>query len=152
MENELLALGRPARQDRIQWRVGKLYALAPALVTILGSACSQVNAIGLSGTVQVAEQFPGVPSGAISRRAGSTTKSPWQQIRTSLRVAAKLMDAGHTEWIGNDKSVSRLMSAAHLAIRRPHSHTRTQACRHFHMCEGMEPRYRVAGLFPLTGR
>jgi len=61
--------------------------------------------MGLSGTVQVAEQFPGVLSVATPRRAGSTAK--WSRLltRTSMKVAVNLMVAGaHTEWIGNEKS------------------------------------------------
>jgi hypothetical protein len=74
------------------------------------------RAIGLSGTVQVAEQFPGVLSAATPRRAGSTARRSRPQNSTSLKVEVKLTGAGHTEWIGNDKSASRQLSAAHSAV------------------------------------
>jgi hypothetical protein len=56
-----------------------------------------------------------VPSAATPLRAGLTVGRSRQQTRASLKVAVRLMGAGHTEWIGNDKSASRLISAAHLA-------------------------------------
>ena len=54
-------------------------------------------------------------SAAAPLSAGSTVKWSRLQTRTSLKVAVRLMGAGHTEWIGNEKSPSRQMSAAHLA-------------------------------------
>ena len=75
--------------------------------------------VGLSGTVHVAEQFPGALSAATPRRAGLTAKWSRLQTRTSLKVAVKLMGAGHTEWIGNEKSASRLVSAVRSAIWCP---------------------------------
>ena len=43
-------------------------------------------------------------SAATPLRAGSTMKWSRLQTRTSLKVAVKLTGAGHTEWIGNEKS------------------------------------------------
>jgi len=54
----------------------------------------------------VAEQLRGVLFAPMPLRAGPTVKLPRQQIGTSLMVEVKLMGAGHTEWIGNDKSAS----------------------------------------------
>ena len=57
-------------------------------------------------TVQVAEQFSGVPSAATPLRAGSTAK--WSRLQTKISRKALVRNAGtgHTQWIGNDKSAS----------------------------------------------
>ena len=51
-----------------------------------------------------------MPSAAKPLRAGSTAKWSRQQTRTSLKVAVKLMGAGHTQWIGNEKSASQKLA------------------------------------------
>jgi len=78
----------------------------PPLRTMLGGACGQVNAIGLSRTVGVAEQFPGVLSAATSLRAGSTAKWSRQQTKISPRAPVRIMGA---EWTQNGLGmISRL--------------------------------------------
>src|SRR5208337_2088845 len=59
----------------------------------------------------------GVLSAATPLRAGSITKLPWQQARTSLKVEVNLMGAGHTEWIRNEKSTSDHLASEGLAKR-----------------------------------
>jgi hypothetical protein len=57
----------------------------------------QVNAIGLSGTVQVAEQFPGVLSAAPPRSTGSTMK--WSRMQTKIppRAPVRITGTGRIE-------------------------------------------------------
>jgi hypothetical protein len=69
-----------------------------------------VKAIGLPGTVQAAEQFPGVPSAATPRRTGSTAKWSRQLTKISPRAPVRIMGAGHAAWIGNDRSASHRQS------------------------------------------
>ena len=87
-----------------------------------------LDTTGLSGAVQVAEQFPGVLSAAKPRRARSTAKWSRQQSRTSLKVAVKLMGAGHTEWIGNDKSATHRQSWRLAGFRRGMGVYQAQSC------------------------
>ena len=65
-----------------------------------------LNAIGLSATDRLVEQFSGVLSEATPLRAGSPAEWSRRQTTTSLNVAVKSKDAGHTDWIGNDKPPS----------------------------------------------
>jgi hypothetical protein len=58
-----------------------------------------------------------VPSAAKPLRAGLTVRRSRQQTRASLKVAVRLMGAGHTEWIGNDKSASRSMTTSEVDSR-----------------------------------
>ena len=74
------------------------------------SQCNRAIAVGLSGTVQVAERFPGVLSAATPRRAGLTVRRSRQQAEISPRAPVHIMSAGRTEWIGNDKSASHRQS------------------------------------------
>ena len=83
------------------------------------SQCDRAIAVGLSGTVQVAEQFPGVLSAATPRRAGSTVKRSQQHLKGSCAHHGYSMD---TEWIGNDKSASR--PRRHLGAKRPNAQVR----------------------------
>ena len=56
------------------------------------------RAIGLSGTLQAAEQFSGVQSGATPRRAGSIVK--WSQHQTKIPPRAPVHIMG-AEWTQN---------------------------------------------------
>ena len=53
-----------------------------------------------------------MPSAAKPLRAGSTAKRSGLQNRTSLKVGVNLTGAGHTEWIGNEKSAPHHLASA----------------------------------------
>jgi hypothetical protein len=74
------------------------------------------------------------------------------QNTTSLKVAVKLMDAGHTEWIGNDKSASRQMSTAPwheppTTVPGPSETLIEEVCGGIALAGIDRERRRVAGLF-----